>query len=99
MSAMSDLHLCMMELTEAIDESAVPFSGISDVQELTAQTGYTMSVTTDWIEVKVLIMLVNNGQVVVAVQNDRSSNWCEIYPAGSIKQDEVIFEVGNQLTA
>lgn len=99
MSGMARLHLSMMELTEAIDESSVPFSGISDVQELTGMTGYTMTVTTDWIEVTVLIMLVDNGQVVVAVQNDRKSNWCEIYPAESIKQDEVIFEVGNQLTA
>lgn len=96
---MSDLHLCMMQLTEAIDDSAVPFSGISDVSELTTNTGFTMSVTTDWIEVQVLVIGVNHNQILVAVQNDRRSNWCKIYPAESIKHDEVIFEVGNQLTA
>lgn len=98
MSATSRLHLSMMELAEAIDESAVPFSGISDVQGFTAQTGYTMTVTTDWIEVTVMVLLANNSQVVVTVQNDDKSNWCKMYPVESIKHDEVIFEVGNQLT-
>jgi len=99
MSYMKRLHLNMQETIDFLETETNPFWTVVEQSDLMTESGYLVTITTDWKVVTVLMMLVQNGQVCVAVQDDADFNWCNIYPADKINNEEVAFQVCNQLAA
>ena len=99
MSYMKNIHINMQETIEFLETETNPFWAVVEQDELMTESGYLATFTTDWKVVTVVLMLVQNGQVCVAVQDDADFNWCKIYPADNIDNKEVAFQVCNQLAA